>query len=259
MKLVKSTSLAVTMCMLLSCQVFADDIDTKDMVNLENAQSAVTKSPAIQKAPVAEMTIPNTFTANTPAVADEVNANFTAAKSAVDGNSAEIEQLKALVGSMAKYTIDGAGSPFLNVPQAIVEANGWSVCFSEEFDRGVTAISDILATCSGTDLMLACRETGSLDFVLAAYAPRADVAFDTGTDETTTHAANGTEWYFNEDRSWGFAQGGDTVTKRSCDTGGTNDEYRMCMHTNSGNLIAGWRCGESTGIGAGWERVILHK
>ncbi|MFC1771755.1 formylglycine-generating enzyme family protein [Pseudomonadota bacterium] len=36
------------------------------------------------------VTIPNTFTAGTPAVADEVNANFTAVKGAVDDNAGDI-------------------------------------------------------------------------------------------------------------------------------------------------------------------------
>ena len=38
----------------------------------------------------ADLTIPNTFTAGTPAVADDVNANFTAAKVAVDDNNTNI-------------------------------------------------------------------------------------------------------------------------------------------------------------------------
>lgn len=42
-----------------------------------------------------EVTIPNTFSANTKAKASEVNANFTAVKTAVDGNVADIATNKA--------------------------------------------------------------------------------------------------------------------------------------------------------------------
>ena len=41
----------------------------------------------------AAVTIPNTFTASTPAVADQVNANFTALKTAVDALEAKVNTL----------------------------------------------------------------------------------------------------------------------------------------------------------------------
>ena len=40
------------------------------------------------------LTIPNTFQSNTPAIAAEVNDNFTAVQGAVDDNSNQIDQLK---------------------------------------------------------------------------------------------------------------------------------------------------------------------
>ena len=43
------------------------------------------------------VTIPNTFTANTPAVAAQVNANFTAVKTSVDDNDTRIDDLMAAV------------------------------------------------------------------------------------------------------------------------------------------------------------------
>jgi hypothetical protein len=46
-------------------------------------------------ATAAPVTIPNTFTSDTPAVAAEVNANFTAVKTAVDDNNARITANKA--------------------------------------------------------------------------------------------------------------------------------------------------------------------
>ena len=58
MRLIKQTTLALTACLFIASQAMAG-----------------------------EVTLPNTFSANTPAVADEVNANFTAVKTAVDDNN----------------------------------------------------------------------------------------------------------------------------------------------------------------------------
>jgi hypothetical protein len=47
-----------------------------------------------------EVTIPNTFASDTPAVAAEVNANFTAVKTAVDDNNSRVAALEALVTAL---------------------------------------------------------------------------------------------------------------------------------------------------------------
>ena len=64
MKLIKQTTLALTACLFIASQAIAG-----------------------------EVTIPNTFSANTPAIADEVNANFTAVKTAIDINTFTISNL----------------------------------------------------------------------------------------------------------------------------------------------------------------------
>ena len=140
--------------------------------------------------------------------------------------------------------------------QPLLEAEGWIVCHTSLFDDFSTAITGILVDCSGTELMLACRpSTGPNEFfVLAAYASRADVTFDTGANDTTTHNANGSEWYFNTNRSWGFAPKGATVEKATCDvedfgSADLSSGYRMCIHIESGNLSEGLRCGDVNGVG----------
>jgi len=266
MKLIKSTSLAVTMCMLLNSQVFADTLSSEEMVDSSSEQVLVVKHSAVQKSPgqaaAREVTIPHSFTANTPAIADEVNENFTAVKSTVDANSVDVSQLQSDV-SVLQANVDALQpstvGPQLDLSQTRLEQQGWEVCFSETFEKaGVSTISSILALCTGANLMLACRPVDSDIFVLSAQAPRDDVIFDTGTDVTTTHTANGTEWYFNEDRSWGFAPEGASVRKSTCDNLNA-DEYRMCIHTRSGELRNGYKCGTKLLNGdATWERVILQ-
>ena len=53
-----------------------------------------------------ELIIPNVFTANQPAVAADVNANFTATKTSVDDNNNRLENLEAAVTSMLSTIID---------------------------------------------------------------------------------------------------------------------------------------------------------
>ena len=63
------------------------------------------------------VTIPNTFTSNTKAVAAEVNENFTAVKTAVDDNQTQIDALAVTgnaVGDMQYW--DGAAWVLINAP-----------------------------------------------------------------------------------------------------------------------------------------------
>lgn len=148
--------------------------------------------------------------------------------------------------------------PQTGVPVATVTGGGWTQCYLDLYSNSGVPIPDILDGCPGERLMLACRETGSDTLALLAQAPREDVLTDTGFDNDT-HDANGTGWYFNDDWSWGFAAEGDPVDRFTCDSdsSGSNDQ-RLCWHTSSGDLAAGWRCGETTFLNASsaWERVI---
>jgi hypothetical protein len=58
--------------------------------------ATVTPTPA----PAGEVTIPNTFQSGTPAVAAEVNANFSAVESAVDDNDSRIAALEAALAAL---------------------------------------------------------------------------------------------------------------------------------------------------------------
>lgn len=144
-----------------------------------------------------------------------------------------------------------------NVDQTTL--SGWTECFSETFGvDNVTSLTQLQTQCAGPDLMLACRQVGSTTLVVAAHAPRADVFFDTGTGNTP-HEANGTNWYYNDSYSWGFAPMGETISRGSCDTASTLAEQRLCVHTNGGTLRSGYRCGATTLNGNnGWERVVFE-
>ena len=73
------------------------------------------------------------------------------------------------------------------------------------------------------------------------------------------HTANGIDWYFSTALSWGFAPGGAGVNRAPCDASVANGASRLCWQTGNNNLNAGGRCGASTGLGAGWERIIFER
>src|SRR5204863_10174647 len=147
----------------------------------------------------------------------------------------------------------------INIP--VAQLAGWTECYRDTFNVAGVSLANILAQCSGSKLMLACRPTGSQTLTLAAWAPRPDVLFDPGGCTNLDHPANGTSWYYNLSCSWGFYGPGDGVSRNSCDTAaGAHPEWRLCWHTGGNNLSGGYRCGVTTGLNgsAAWERIVYQ-
>ena len=144
-----------------------------------------------------------------------------------------------------------------DVTAATVAGWGFTQCFSATYGTFGLTTAGMLSGCSGDILMMAARRTGSDVFEVLAAANFTDVTFDTGTGNVT-HAANGAEWYFNNNYSWGFAGAGDAVSRNECDTNGQNERDRLCWHTLSG-FSGGWRAGTFTDLNDdnGWEKVLL--
>lgn len=134
----------------------------------------------------------------------------------------------------------------------------WSLCFSETYDQTTSAVLGILDDCSGSYLMLACRPAGDPDLQVAAYAHRDDVTFATALDTTSTHTANGTQWYYGFNRSWGFAPEGAAMNNNTCDT--LSGDSRMCWQMASSALAGGYRCGDDIGLASSStvERLIYQ-
>ena len=105
--------------------------------------------------------------------------------------------------------------------------------------------------------MLACRIENLTSIQLLAWAPRSCVFTNTtGTFGSNTTNCQGTEWYFDKSYSWGFAAGGDTVRKSSCDTDDTGSQNkRLCIHTWS----TGHRCGEGFSSGGSFDLLIFQR
>lgn len=170
--------------------------------------------------------------------------------------------LAVLVAMYAGSVVAAPGyspvGPQTNVAVSTVTGGGWSECYRDTYNISMNSAT-VLAACTGDQLMLSCRPTGSATLTLLAQGNRADVTFDTGNDLNTLHSANGVGWYYSTAKnSWGFVKDGDAVTKGNCDTNNTGStDQRLCWHLQG---VGGYRCGVTTGLNAnaGWERVVYQ-
>lgn len=141
-----------------------------------------------------------------------------------------------------------------------LETGGWVVCHEDAYgDQGVP-IADIVSSCAGPYLMLACRPSAASDMLtLAAADARSVVLQADAFGATAHHAANGVGWYFTDTASWGFFPAGATVNRNRCDdTRATADDRRLCWHASiDAELAQGFRCGNPDTTGTTWRRLVL--
>jgi cysteine-rich repeat protein len=152
-----------------------------------------------------------------------------------------------------------------NVTEASILANGWSLCYTDNYSNGSTLLSDISNMCVGAQLMMACRLTGSPTFTAAAYASFTDVTWDTGAGPQSVHSANGVDWYYNGSSSWGFVNHGEYLSRSSCDYVNSAtpaiSNNRLCWHTVGGNISTGFECGSTNNLNgiSTWQRVLYKR
>ena len=154
--------------------------------------------------------------------------------------------------------------PQTNVAWTTITNGGWELCYSSSYSSplNANALSSIMnSRCTKSNVLLGCRLVNSPNTIITlAWAPR-DCVFTktTGTRGSATTTCEGTEWYYNNAYSWGFAKAGDGVNKATCDTAtsGCND-CRLCLHTQGSG---GWRCGSTTELhdDNSYEKVIFQK
>ena len=95
------------------------------------------------------------------------------------------------VGALAVPATSGAFSGVAN-DLHVTALTGWSQCYLDTYDNTGFTTAGVLAACTGDNLMLACRPTGSGVLTVAAHAPRADVTLPTALN--TPNDANGVGW-----------------------------------------------------------------
>ena len=189
-----------------------------------------------------------------------------------DFTKRRISAAAATVGLLLSFASSAFAAPpayYPSGPQTAVPKSslaGWTACWSSTYGSQNVDIATVLAGCEGDYLMLAGGVTGASTWDVLAAAPRADVLHDTNNgwaDQTTTHTANGSDWYFNSDWTWGFLKAGDPVQLFECDTNfDVNPELRLCWHTGVGGAFPdntineGYRAGNAITYDAGYERAI---
>lgn len=146
--------------------------------------------------------------------------------------------------------------PQTGVSVATVVGGGWTQCYMATMSVFIgNDAENVLTPCTGTYLMMAGRETGASTFLALAAALRSDTIIDTG-NTSVTHLANGSEWWYSDDWSWGFTQAGDTVQNSQCDV--SNSPLSMCLHTVAG--AGGYRINNITGLNnsTAFEKVFYQ-
>lgn len=138
------------------------------------------------------------------------------------------------------YMPTGAQS---GVSLSTITGGGWTQCYVGSMAAAIgNNAQNVLSVCTGDYLMMAGRATGSDTFLALAAALRSEAI--TLTSGSNTHLANGANWYFAPNWSWGFTAAGDSVSNNSCDT--SNSPLSMCLHTLDG--VGGYRINSIQGL-----------
>lgn len=167
-----------------------------------------------------------------------------------------VAALAALGGSPAHAGGYWPSGPQTNVPVATVLNGGWSVCYTADMGTPFgTDAATTLASCTGSQIMLAGHLKGSDSYAVLAAAGKADALTNTGANTSNTHVANGSQWYNSDMWAFGFAGEDDRVVLSSCDIAEGDD--RMCLHTFS--AVGGFRIGDNMELNdnSDWEVVVL--
>jgi hypothetical protein len=147
--------------------------------------------------------------------------------------------------------------PQSNVSLSTVTGGGWTLCYQSTFATPFgTSAATTLAGCGGDLLLLAGRETGSNTLLELAYATKADALFDTGAAANNIfHNANGSDWFYADNYSWGFKTPGTDFTKFECDT--SPPDGNICIHTLSN--VGGYSINTIGGLNGSnaYERLVF--
>jgi len=129
------------------------------------------------------------------------------------------------------------------VPIATITGGGWTQCYSDFMGAIIGNNAEaILTPCTGDNILIGGRAHNSDVILLLAAAPLVDATFNTGAAQNgVTHTANGSEWYFAPNWSWGFLELGGVPFKNECDVGHP-DENSFCLHTL--DFVGGFRIGD---------------
>lgn len=178
-----------------------------------------------------------------------------------------MKTLKLLASAIALLTTTAAQAAYLptgvqtNVTKEQVTEWGWTVCYQDDGNAD-RSVDSILSSCGGRYMMLADATFGSDSYAVLAAAARDDVLFDLGNVQEASHEANGAQWYFSREWSWGYSELGNPVRRWSCDInlagwGEVTPTTGSCWHTSVGMLSSGWGFNDGDTFRSSQNRYIL--
>ena len=159
------------------------------------------------------------------------------------------------LGASSAHALFLPSGPQAGLTVATITGGGWTQCYAATMSVFIgNDAENVLNVCNGDYLMMAGRETGSNTFLIAAAALRSEAIFDTGNN-STTHVANGSNWWYSDDWSWGFTDINDTVSNNQCDI--SPSPSSMCLHTLAG--AGGYRINDITNLNdsRAYEKVFF--
>lgn len=108
--------------------------------------------------------------------------------------------------------------------------------------------------CQGQSIMFGCRRQGTDTWDVVGYGRRESAFTETSGENDVTVDQN-IQWYYDSERSMGFAPAGSSVQLNAADIDELDDRYRISWNFNED----GWRCGDSIWIEGEFERAIWTK
>lgn len=158
----------------------------------------------------------------------------------------------ALPAAAATYLPFG---PQQNVAISTVTGGGWSLCYAAGMGTAFGNDASALSNCTGDRIMLAGRQTGSANLLVLAQTTTVAALTNTGAaNNGVTTTSDGSEWYYADRWSWGFAELGGSVSKDECDT--NSGAARICIHTF--DFVGGYRIGNiSTNDSQAYEKLVF--
>lgn len=188
------------------------------------------------------VTIPNSFTANTPAIAEQVNANFNAVKISVDDNDARIDSLLAAV-SQLQTDLATANSQISTLTTSLETANSDIDALSAGLFSAVTEInSSIVDIEANTVLALDGKLTlSTINGFETAEFTDINVQINNGSDSTggVVNGLGNLTIGYNETNAAAqeFCSNPNELTEPDCINNG--DDWLVNVRSGSHNLVLG--------------------
>lgn len=117
-------------------------------------------------------------------------------------------------------------------------------------------LSEMPSLCQGESIMFGCRKKGASKWKVVGYGSK-DKAFTPTSGENQATIDDTIQWYYDDERSIGFAPEGSSIQLSTSDINQLDDPYRLSW--NLDNTDNDWRCGDEIWIENEYERAIWSK